>query len=290
MQTLTWTLSNAAGQANFFIDYWEITEATLSTAQGQAQVFGGDVIFAMSSTVVRYARQYNTTLANPLNIVGIVSDPQQEGFYNDPNVCGFSARRHQTAALILRNFVNSVIPNLTTVVLLHKQKYNPSAQALSHIVDEAGNSPRINLVPLSVKTPAEIIPALHSLPTQPPLTGVLVLPADMFFAKGDDIIKRIQQDGIGTTVTQFMPTFFFATDWVQPGLQSAFGAYGVPQDTCGFKMADMVNLALTTGVPANPVHRWAHAVDGDFQWLVNTTVAANLGLTPNPQVPPNKVT
>jgi ABC-type uncharacterized transport system substrate-binding protein len=298
--TWNWTLSNAPGQTNFFINYWEITEATLSTAQGQAQVFGGDVIFAMSSTVVRYAQQYNNTpamAANPIGIVGVVSDPQQENFYNDPHICGFSAQRHQAAARVFRKFVESVSPNLTTVVLLHKAKYNPSQEALKHITDEGANSPRVNLVPLSVNTPADITRALHNLPIQPQLTGVLVLPVDMFFAKGDDIFTLVQHTGIGNTLTQYMPTFFFAPDWVRntSGLTpdaaaaaSAFGAYGVPQETCGFKMADMVYLVLTTAIPANPASRWTHAVANDFVWIVNTTVAEWLGLTPNPNVPPDK--
>lgn len=108
-----WTLSNAAGPKNFFINYWEITEATLNTAAGQERVFGGDVIFAMSSTVVRAAQGYNTTSGEqPIDIVGIVSDPQQEGFFTDPHICGYSARRHQTAGTVLRNFVNSATPSL----------------------------------------------------------------------------------------------------------------------------------------------------------------------------------
>jgi hypothetical protein len=293
--TWHWTLSNAAGPTNFFINYWEITEATLNTPGGPAQVFGGDVIFAMSSTVVRYAQTYNGTLATAIPIVGIVSDPQQEGFYNDRHICGFSGQRHQSAAPVFRNFVQSVNPNLTRVVLLHKKNYNPSNQALGRIQAEASKPPQIQLVRLEPTDPGEIAPLLNGLAVQPANTGILVLPADMFFANAASIIDLAQNTGLGAS-GQKLPTFFFATDWVLSSPQpSAFGACGVPQDTCGSKMADKVNLALTTGVPANAAQRWTYAQlpgpdgPGDFAWVVNTTVAGSLGLIANPQVPPNKV-
>jgi ABC-type uncharacterized transport system substrate-binding protein len=262
----------------------------------------------MSSGVVGYAQKYNSIIANPIKIVGIVSDPTQEdpnpnlaSFASDANICGYSAQRHQTAASVFRNFVNSVIPNLTTVVVLHKANYNASAQALKHIADDAAdpNKPRINLVTVPVSRSADITSALHSLPIQPQLCGVLVLPADMLFAKGNDIIGLVQSNGIGTTLTQFMPTFFFATDWVRRTPQgltpveaaaaSAFGAFGVPQQTCGQYMAAMVDYVLKNG--ATPGNRWVYAILpnggnlGDFEWVVNTTVAAYLNQKPNPQVP-----
>jgi hypothetical protein len=303
---LGYTLTDNAGAKTFSIDYWEKTEATLQTAAAQAGVFTGNVIFAMSSTVVRAAQGYNQTLvqraAAPIPIVGIVSNPAQEGFYNDGNICGFSAQRHQTAAKALRNFVASFATPLTTVVALHKQGYNPSSEALRRITDEAATPPRINLVLLPVSGPGNIRSALNSLPVQPPNTGILVLPADMFFAYGDDIINWVQNTGIGSS-RQVLPTFFFAPDWVRPSvagriIRSAFGAYGVAQgtysvggvaqSTCGAKMADKVDVVLSQGVPKNPVNRWTAATDPpDFIWVVNTTVANSMGLAWNQTAPPN---
>jgi hypothetical protein len=125
---------------------------------------------------------------------------------------------------------------------------------------------------------------LNVLPQQPPNTGVLVLPVDLFFAAAGGtggIIDLAQNTGLGTA-QQKLPTFFFAPDWVQqnPTL-SALGAYGVPQFRCGQLMAERVDRVWKHGVPTNPNNRWIKAQNSDFQWVTNATVAKNFQYTAN---------
>lgn len=116
--------------------------------------------------------------------------------------------------------------------------------------------------------------------------GVLVLPADLFFANGDAIITLVQQTEIGSSTLQKLPTFFFAPDWVRAtatGKVSAFGAFGVSQLTCGANLAQTVSglLKNPSGTSWHKAQQPSNGSIGDFTWTVNTTVANQLGLKPN---------
>jgi hypothetical protein len=276
---------------DYVIEYRERTESQLTT--NPAEAFTGDLIFAMSTTVVTAAQTYTSTPGNPATpIVGIVSDPGPppgEDFKKSANICGVSAQRHQTADKCFDHFIDTVIPKFTNAVILCKPNYHPSDRALRLVQQEAAKR-NVSLTLLKYTNPNQTIPNwLNTLPTQPAKTGILVLPVDLFFANAGGaggIIDLAQNTGLGTT-SQKLPTFFFATDWVQPyPALSALGAYGVPQDRCGELMADMVDLVWTSGVPAKPDDRWPPLVkNSDFQWVTSETVANNFGYKANKNGP-----
>ncbi len=274
---------------HYVIDYRERTKKQLDDNPEEA--FGGNVIFCMSTTVVRAAQtftQTNTaTQTNPTPIVGIVSDPDGEGFKKptDTNICGVTAQRHQKAADVLDKLLNSVVdnPRFQKVIALCKPGYNPSDKAWGHIT----GSKRVPIQQYQYTGTQTIPDWLNAMPGRLANTIMLVLPIDEFFANGDAIIDMAQNQGLGPD-KQKLPTFFFAPDWVRSdSRKSALGAYGVSQYTCGCLMAERVDLAWNARIPQNPNDRWIPAKDADFQWMTNETVIKTFGYKPNKQAKPN---
>jgi ABC-type uncharacterized transport system substrate-binding protein len=224
------------------------------------------VIFCMSTTVVKAAQAFTTTIP----VVGVVSDPGREGVASAQNICGVSAQRSQKSRDCLDNFLKTV-PSLTEVRVLHKPGYNPSDEALQHIQHPP---PPVTVVVVPIQTRADLDRELANLPTrnlsQPATIGVLVLPVDVCFGAAPTIIDVAQNQ-------KHLPTFFPVTDWVKPALPSALGGSGVPQHKSGELMAERVDLIWTNHSIPNP--RWRDAPGSASEWRVSRAAATALNIT-----------
>jgi ABC-type uncharacterized transport system substrate-binding protein len=232
-----------------------------------------DLVFAMSTTVVRAARKANASIP----IVGVVSDFKAEGFGAAKNVTGISARRSQTAGDCFERFLGTV-PTLKQVWVLHKPKYKPSERSLK-LVAKAAKKRGVRVKPVSIKSRDDIQYQLAKLPkrdlNKPAEIGVLVLAVDVCLGAAQLIVDLTQRD-------KNVPAFFPITDVVGPSKAGALGGYGVPQHTCGVLMADYVNRILWgSGQPASL--KVAEAGAGEFVWAIGRKAAGALNI-PLPQV------
>jgi ABC-type uncharacterized transport system substrate-binding protein len=263
--------------ANEFVIHFHLTDVaglsnidTFRHAPGQ----NPDVIFCMSTAVVRGAGGHN--LGVP--IVGIVSEPQQEGFNVDP-YCGVSAQRVQKAGECFNNFRRAV-PALTKIFVLGNSDNTVSDRAMQEVTTAAQNAGNFPIEAIDI-TPAHNL--RNRLRNQLPdraanLHGLLVLPVDLFLGNARAIINIAQ-------VEKQVPSFFPVPDWVKPRDNSALGAYGVSQRRCGVMMAEQVHLALTTGIPSGAA-RWIMAQEYDFDFLTSAEAATALNITLGVDPPP----
>ena len=272
---------------DYVIDFRQRKPNALNNAAAFGNPAAGDVIFCMSTTVVKAAADIGTFSVNP--IVGIVSEPGQETntagtrFDQIANICGVSARRSQTAVDCFDRFLRTV-PTLTEVKVLSKQGYGPSDRALAAITTTAGQK-GITCTAVQITDAASLETALDALQVrdpdaQPATIGVLVLPIDVCLGHAQEIIDLAQGE-------KKIPVFFPVPDWVKADASGALGAYGVPQRACGEMMAERVSVIWRNGnaVPGAPFVRWASAPDDSFQFAVSAAVAdpdaLNIGLSPN---------
>jgi len=246
-------------------------------ALGNTAAFGnpaaGDVIFCMSTTVVKAAADLFST--NP--IVGVVSEPGTEAntagthFDQIANICGVSARRIQTAVDCFDRFLKTV-PTLTEVKVLTRQGYGPSDRAFN-AVSTAAAQKDITCTQVPITDVTSLESALDNLTArdpdaQPATMGVLILPIDVCLGHAQEIIDIAQGE-------KKIPVFFPVPDWVKPNASGALGAYGVSQQTCGEMMAERVSVIWRSGnaVPGSPFVRWVFAPDDTLQWVVSGAVA-----------------
>jgi hypothetical protein len=262
--------------SDYLIDYRECSAADLRTGAAFEVKSGSPsdcIIFGMSTTVVRAAQHYTSTIP----IVGIVSDPKAEGFGNARNICGVSARRSQTAGECFQLFLTTV-PSLSEVYVLHKAGYGPSEVALGQV--KASAPANVTVIPVNIDTAADFAPGLGGLskrdPDQPAHVGIHVLPVDVSLGAAPRLI--------GFASDLYLPTFFPITDWVKPDLPSALGGYGVPQYTCGKLLAERVDYARDNGVPL-PRPRFTDAPDGAFEWWASGAAAKALHIDLGPGIP-----
>ena len=260
---------------DYKIAYRQRTEAYLYNSPGGAEeAFAGDLIFCMSSAVVRAAQNFT----KEVGIVGIVSDPEDhiggESFHHSDNICGVSAQRHQTARKCFDYFVDTTVPHLNAIIPLHKTDYNPSIQALALVEDQARQKHITIPTVLQAYDQDTLNNVLADLPSSA-RTGLLVLPADLFFANAPNIINAAQHK---------LPTHFFTTDWVSRALPSAVSGWGVSQLTCGELMAERVKYVWDKGVPI-PETRWVDAPPSAFDWRASIAAAEALNITLAEKVP-----
>jgi ABC-type uncharacterized transport system substrate-binding protein len=259
---------------DYVIEFRQRKPSALGTAAAFGNPATGDVIFCMSTTVVKAAADLFSTIP----IVGVVSDPTKEAntagtkFDQIANICGVSARRSQTAGDCFDRFLRTV-PTLIEVKVLTKQLYGPSDRAFD-LVNTAATQKGIACTPVPITDAASLETALDNLTVrdpdgpQPAMMGVLVLPIDVCLGHAQEIIDIAQGE-------KKIPVFFPVPDWVKPNASGALGAYGVSQQTCGEMMAERVSVIWRSGnaVPGSPFVRWVVAPDDTLQWVVSGAVA-----------------
>jgi ABC-type uncharacterized transport system substrate-binding protein len=235
-----------------------------------------DLIYAMSTTVVREAVPFARAIAPVVPIVfPNVSDYGAEDFVKQGSATGFSARRSQTADEGFERFL-ATIPTLKEVFVLHKKEYDPSDLALALVTaTQEKLHKNLKLTVLEIDKHEDIERQFSKLPRRNVQTtaaaGVLVLPVDLFFGAAPTIIELAHGRGL--------PTFFPVTDWVKPTLPSAFGGYGVPQRKCGERTAEHVDRILWQGQGlVGKLPPVTDATEDDFEWVVSNAAAAGKAL------------
>jgi hypothetical protein len=242
---------------DYTIDYQEVVDPT-AFFSGLAAT--PELVFCMSRTVVQAASaKYPQNTGVP--IVGIVSNPSD--FNNNNNVFGISGQRAQKGRQYYDKFLDTV-PILKTagqkVFVLTKKNYKPTDEAFQALP----NSP--NIVRVNVSNFGEIA---AGIPANTP-GGILVLPADLFFADAPQIIKLAHD--------RKLPDFWPVTDWVKPALPSALAGYGVPQLMCGEMLGDRIaDYWAQGGVPSPP---FKVVNDSDFVWMasISAAIARNVAI------------
>jgi ABC-type uncharacterized transport system substrate-binding protein len=256
---------------HYRIDYRERPQPGLAkgndtfASKGQAPY---DLIFAMSTTVVRAAKD----AAKSTPIVGVVSDPKAEGFSRARNVTGISARRSQSAGQCFEHFL-ATVPTLKQVHVLHKPGYGPSDRGLK-LVKAAAKKRGVTVKTATINYNADIQKKLSAMamrnPKKPAEAGVLVLPVDVFLGAAQLIIDLAQGE-------KNLPTFFPVTDFVKPNSDGALGGYGVPQRTCGVLMAHYVDRILWHSAQPSSL-KVTEAGAGDFEWVISSEAASALNI------------
>jgi hypothetical protein len=198
------------GANDYVIEYRERPVNNLADAF--TNVTNSHLLFCMSTSVGDAAIDYIG--ANNLNPPMVVISSDKENF-EQPNVCVVSAERPQLIRQCLNKF-KALLPQGHAIYALHRVDNFPSALALRKI--------RHLVTPVPVKDtddPAAIVGNLTKA-----THGLLVLPADRFFAAGDAIV----------TAANPMPTYWTTPDWPA----GSTGAFGYPQYSCGRYMAERV--------------------------------------------------
>jgi ABC-type uncharacterized transport system substrate-binding protein len=235
---------------DYSIDYQECYE--------DDETFTGapDVIFGMSTPVVRQAMAFTSTIP----IVGIFSDHVGEHFNQTQNICGVNAQRIQIADQYYDKFVQT-LPKGTNVYVLHRVGNTASTKSLAKI-RTTGANPAVLKVMLA---PGHDIQTLiNGVPTN---SGLLVLPVDHFFGAADDI-NRI-------ATTKSLPVFWPVTDWVPSGISG----YGAAQETCGEYMGKQVQYILEhpKQIPQGAA-RFVTVPPADRRWVTSEAVAKALNI------------
>lgn len=233
---------------DYRIVYRERTVDDLGSAFAGALALPTHLIFCMSTSVARAASAWTAANSPTLPIVAIVSDPFGEASFG-PNVCGASASRDRLAISGFKKFKKR--GNIKKVYALARAGYSPSDKASAWLGKKVEDF-------IYVADTDDIQDAINHIPNVAD-RGLLVLPADRFFAFADDIVQW----------TGSMPTFWSAPDYP---MDPSFGGYGIAQNTCGRFLAERVasiwknESAGQTGLNAIPNPKWV-AIDPDYATL-----------------------
>jgi hypothetical protein len=215
-----------AGANNYVIEYRERPLAKLAEAFQGVTGTSGHVLFCMSTSVGDAAVDFMD--ANSLTLPMVVVSSHFDNF-DQGNVCVVSAERPQLIRKCLQNFKRHAT-GVTTFHVLHRLDHVASADALRQI----RNQVTLHSVDDVFDDPVNVVASIRGDATH----GLLVLPADRFFAVGDDIVRAAQ--------LQNMPTYWTAPDWPT----SSTGAFGYPQNACGRYMAERVGRIWDRGMPS----------------------------------------
>ena len=280
-------LVTSLGPANlgteYVIDYYECSEGNLGTI-----ITGNpDLIFCMSTTVMKNAVTFAGGNTPPIPVVGVVSYPKGEGWTAAPYtqyVCGVRASRFQLARQCYDYFLDTV-PDLTTVYALYKSGYRPSDYALKNIsatlpvpaIPLIGNNANLDLAQV---TDAQLLANISNLNATGAYnnTGIFVLPIDRCFGLAQQIINAAQ--------AAYIPTFWPVTDWVNINTSSALGGFGISQETCGQRMGVQVSYIFknANAVPTG-LKQFRHFAPKDMTWLASSQAAQTIGITLPDDVP-----
>jgi hypothetical protein len=202
---------------DYEIDYRECAEDQLAATF----TVSNDIILCLSLTAARAAvkfTQRNNISDRP--IVANVSNWQPENF--PANVCGASAQRPDHITRCFNDFKGD-FKGARQFYALNKHPYTPTDSAAALLGSDVK---LINVAPTD-----SIQAIIHKIPQGS--GGLLVLPADRFFAAKDDIVQWAEVD-------QKLLTFWTVTDWVGTGTAGPFGGSGFPQQTCGQYLAERI--------------------------------------------------
>jgi hypothetical protein len=251
---------------DYAIDYRECPAAQLGALVFTKQLRADYVLCFSTTVVVAAAQAYPAATNKP--IIGIVSRPQNQPFFHQANVCGASAERSDDAQKAYGNLLNTVNPALNQATVLNDPTYGPSQDSLQKI-QQVYNPPVVNAT-----TPTDVQTAINQAV---PGSGLLLLPVDWMFGAADDIIQWATNRPI--------LDFWFVTDWVVPSPNpSAFGGYGVSQQTSGHYLAQQLAITWNGNWP-NPA--WVHVKPNDRTWSASQTRAVQANVILNPNNPPN---
>jgi ABC-type uncharacterized transport system substrate-binding protein len=255
---------------DFVVDYSQAWyEDVVSGKAIKEKLSNHDLIYAMSTTVIRAAGKY--AAENIPIVFPNVSDPTQEKYVSAGRATGFSAKRTQTADRCFECFF-ATVPTLKEVIILHKDDHDPSDHAKELVMSAAakrGLTPTL----VTIVSHQDLKDKLGKMPARdrgrPASVGIQVLPVDLFFGTAPDIIKWVQKD-------KLLPAFFSVSDWVKPPY-SALGGFGVSQYKCGERTALPVDRILWGSLIAKDL-KVVDAIDDDFEWVVSRVAADALNI------------
>lgn len=209
-----YVLGTGAAANNYTIEYRERPVDTLGSAFEGASRESGHLLFCMSTSVGDAAVDYMED--NDLTVPMVVISSNRDNFEQD-HVCVVSARRPQLIRACLRKFKQ--LTGVATVHALHRQDHAPSTEALRGLKGAKVEPVRDDQNPATVVSNIDTSAGTH---------GLLVLPADRFFAAANDIVT--------SATANHMQTYWTTPDWPT----GSYGAYGYEQRLCGRYMAERV--------------------------------------------------
>jgi hypothetical protein len=213
---------------NYTIEYRERPVASLASAFDGVSSDSGHLLFCMSTSVGDAA--INFMDLNSITVPMVVISSHFDNF-EQSHVCVVSAERPQLIRPCFNRFKHRA-PSGTRFHALHRQDHVPSTDALRRLGPNQVEF--INPVKDN-ENPADVVNNI-TIPTGE-THGLLVLPADRFFAAADDIISRATAKG--------MMTFWTTSDENWPA--GANGGYGYKQEVCGRYMAERVGRVWDRG-------------------------------------------
>jgi hypothetical protein len=150
-----------------------------------------------------------------------------------------------------------------------KEGYAPCLDAL-RLIEQSNAGPGPTVV--NVSRPGAIESAITNLGNNS--GGLLILPADWFFAARQQITELARQ--------QQLPDFWPVTDWVISDDKSPIGGYGVSQQKCGELLGEQIAEVWKNGIPKGFGKRWLSVKDADREWKASKKAADSLSITLGP--------
>jgi hypothetical protein len=236
----------------YMIEYREFEEGSINFSTPDLSL-----ILCLSTTVAKAA---NDVKISTIPVVAICSDPDHEKFTS--NFFGVSAARWQKGKEYFNNFLDTV-PSLQDmskkIYVLHKKDYYPSEQALNKLKENNPYGSKIEVVEIS--SYGEIESKINGIAGP---GGLLILPADWFFAKASKIFPVVQSKGL--------PDFWPVTDWVKPDGTGAVAGYGVSQLMSGEILAQQIDEYWKTEKFPTGKKQWLDAPD-QISWMGSVSAA-----------------
>jgi putative ABC transport system substrate-binding protein len=180
-----------------------------------------DVIFSQSTPALAAAQE--ATRSVPIVFTG-VSDPVQQGFVTSlahpgGNITGFSNYEFSIAGKWIE-LLKQFSPELTHVALL----FNPDAAPYSNFYFDAMEAAAplfgVTVAALSVKTDAEIEPALSSIVRQP--NGGLMIATDLF-------LQARRKEVVAFAARYRLPAIYSQREWIEAGGLMRYGDINIEQ-------------------------------------------------------------
>lgn len=215
---------------SYIIEYRERSVANLASAFDG--VSGDHLLFCMSTSVGDAAIDFMDEFSITVPMVVISSHFDN---FEQSHVCVVSAERPQLIRFCLSRFKQRA-PQVTTFHALHRQDNVPSTEALRRL----GKRIPVQIEP--VKDSEDPVSVVNGINVSAGTHGLLVLPADRFFAYADGIVSKAREKGI--------LTFWTTPDDNWPA--GANGAYGYKQEVCGGYMAERVGRIWDHGGVPSP--------------------------------------